>query len=790
CTQMQAEPAQVQRWLTFLVGLHDLGKATPGFQGQEATQRRRLRERGWVMPRGAARAHDALGLMILHGLLRRHADEPFEGATALDLATVIAAHHGQPVAPRPAMGADRHLGNAAWAAARLELFLSLIHLAGLEAEPMPSGLLHPSRALLSLLGGLVRVSDWLASQNTDFASLQTDEVAYTHEARQRAVEAADRADWGQTPPPDADFAALFGFPPNAMQQRVSRLAGPIHAPAMVLIEAPTGTGKTEAALQLAHEWLGHGHQAGIYVALPTQATATAMHERLRSYPGFADSRLCHAAAPAALGADAARLLDRMGVGTVDQALLAVMSDRQAWVRLLGLANKVVILDEVHAYDAYTSGLLGRLLQWLAALNCSVIVLSATLPAAQRAELLRAYGAVEAPLQTAYPRVTLAAPTFQQVVGLPVGPQRTVRLRHETQPGTLAADLLARLDDGGCAAVLCNTVAAAQGMYCRLCRELSSAGIPVSLLHARYPHAWREERERGLIGQFGKHGERPARGVLVATQVAEQSLDVDFDLLVTEWAPLDALLQRLGRLHRHDRLRPARLQDPEAWLLAPTADADGLPDFGAAAAVYDEYLLLRTWQLLRDCDTLTLPQDTERLIEACYAPPDVTDAPEPLASRLRAAARNLAIRLQAREHAAFWHCEGSPEAAGLAPVRRPAGPTRWDDCPALQVVCLQDTDTGCRLAGTAVTVPSPSSGDGPLPDTAVLALARHAVALRGHEVVDDLWRTPEATRCRQQSSWRRHAALRGLTPLFLDENLTARFDRAAVRLSRDLGLMLE
>lgn len=389
-----AEPPVVRAWLALLVGLHDLGKATPGFQGRPRVQRQRLLAAGWKLPYGAARAHDVLGLMILHGLLQAREPEDLSSGVALDLATVLAAHHGHPVAPRPAAAGERHLGDGTWTHARHELFHSLLRLADLPAGHMPSGLAQPPRTLLTLLGGLVRVADWIASSHTAFECPASAEGEYLARARQTAGEAVERLEWGQEAIPAADFRELFGFAANATQRRVSALAGPVQGSAIVVIEAATGSGKTEAALHLAHQWHSRGQHSGTYVALPTQATASAMHSRLRSYPAFAKSRLCHAAAQDG-GPQALRLLDHLGVGTVDQALLAVLSDRQAWVRLLGLANKTIILDEVHAYDVYTSGLLRRLLQWLAALNCSVIVLSATLTETQRAELLEAFGATPA-----------------------------------------------------------------------------------------------------------------------------------------------------------------------------------------------------------------------------------------------------------------------------------------------------------------------------------------------------------------------------------------------------------
>jgi CRISPR-associated endonuclease/helicase Cas3 len=853
CSLIGAPETQTLSWLMFLGGLHDLGKATPGFQGQAPRQRERLVRAGWVIPPGAARAHDVLGLMVVHGLLSERmvaAEAP--DALTLDVATTVAGHHGAPIGPEPSVGGERHMGNRAWHEARVELFVALADLSGLEGERvgrpvpwpptvgaqglsalrgiaarcghafMPAGLLYPQRTLLPLLGGLIRVADWLASGQE---ALDADEHDYAALAKARAEAAVATANWGEPAPSVAEFRDLFGFPPNVMQQRVAALAGPARAPALVLIEAPTGSGKTEAALHLSHIWQRDREQRGSYLALPTQATASAMHARLREYPGVEAGQLCHGAVgqallPAtsgqarvpALPGPAGKLLERHGVGTIDQALLAVLADRQAWVRLLGLANKTVIIDEAHAYDAYTSGLLGRLLEWLAVLNCSVVMLSATLPKQQRAELLAAYGAPAAEtLAIAYPRVTLATPTFQHVVPLPPGEQRRLGLRHVAAKEDWTTQLREALRDGGCAAVICNTVGRAQRLFVALEQALGPGrvgqasrlpdGLEIELLHGRFPQAAREERELAILRRFGPKrtqasaGERPHRAVLVATQVVEQSLDLDFDLLITEPAPMDVLLQRAGRLHRHERERPTRLRGPEMWLLQPTCDGDGVPEFGPSAAVYDEYVLLRTWLQLRQRDGLTLPRDTEALIEGCYdadAEPAVAGAPFDglracrLAERLAAARINLQRRLQEQEHAALRSACTAPQGRGMA-LRVGAGAsTHWQDLPALQVVCLQadaarPQEGGThRLMGSGLRI---SLMDAPSPQTAAALLAQ-AMTLRGYEVTDMLLAQPPCP------AFARQDALRSLTPLVLDEHGEARLGRARVRLDARLGLVIE
>ena len=305
CSLMDAPEAQALSWLMFLGGLHDLGKATPGFQGQAPQQRQRLQQAGWIIPPGAARAHDVLGLMVLHGLLKERmvaAEQP--EALTLDVATAVAGHHGVPVGPEPSVGGERHMGNGVWHEARAELFVTLAELCELDSRTaercghasslMPAGLVYPPRALLPLLGGLIRVADWLASQERGYAREASQDASsgadYCALARAHAASALEQADWGEPPPSVAEFHDLFGFPPNVMQQRVAALAGPVRAPALVLIEAPTGSGKTEAALHLAQVW--QREQRGSYVALPTQATAAAMYERMRQYPGVEAGQLC------------------------------------------------------------------------------------------------------------------------------------------------------------------------------------------------------------------------------------------------------------------------------------------------------------------------------------------------------------------------------------------------------------------------------------------------------------------------------------------------------------------
>ncbi len=519
------------------------------------------------------------------------------------------------------------------------------------------------------------------------------------------------------------FAALFpaANPPAPVQVQVETLAdadgagGPGDGPTLAVIEAPMGEGKTEAALFLADRWSAARGQAGAYIGLPSQATSNQMFDRVRDYlrrrygdaDGAVTLQLLHG--HAALSAEFALLLDDgarpfaptnidddgdkddaihkgrpsvvaaewftykkrgllapYGVGTVDQALMAVLSSKHVFVRLFGLGGKTVVIDEVHAYDTYMSVLLERLLAWLGALGCSVVLLSATLPAGRRAALVQAFigGATGTPPKeqstpddAPYPRVTWVATgkgdapaatpvahvTSHHVPASERG-KKALRIAHlpaedcavPTAPGTpfvLGERLRDALADGGCAAVICNTVRRAQEIYGALARLFAGRVVApdLALLHARMPFDLRQARENEALLRFGKHGaevevdgatrtvRRPHRAVLVSTQIIEQSLDLDFDLMVSDLAPVDLLLQRSGRLHRHERARPAGLERPTLWLCAPEIDGDGVPRFARRkkSLIYDNHVLLRSWLRVRDRTDIDVPSDVEGLIEAVY-----------------------------------------------------------------------------------------------------------------------------------------------------------------------------
>jgi CRISPR-associated endonuclease/helicase Cas3 len=703
------------RWVAIWAGLHDLGKASPAFQGKWAPARKWLTDAGLTCPSPPSPiSHGFLTAIFVRELFQELLPD---NCWMERLGKALGGHHG--VFPRSGdleQITREAKGGKKWHRLRLDLFKEFGRLWGMSELPPPKDS-DPGHAFFLQLAGLVCVADWVAS-NEEFFPFTSPSVSledYQAQALQKAragLQELAFTGW-QAPSDFRDVAELFpvvktyGLRP--LQQAVKSWSQNQAEPGLVILEAPMGEGKTEAAMFLADRWAVALGQKGCYFALPTMATSNQMFHRVKEFLGRrypenlvnlqllhghasltaefqalrqkADQLFCpkyietegktHGRPPAEVVAAEwftrrkRGLLAPFGVGTVDQILLTVLPTRHYFVRLFGLAHKTVIVDEVHAYDAYMCTLLERLLEWLAALGCSVVMLSATLPRARRDALLLAYqrglGKDDTPVGTPpsqpYPRITWATPSCSCSYHFEASPSFHRRLKVKwldgrlssapSSPFSLGEKLQQVLAQGGCAAIICNTVRRAQEVYAALKPYFSGQdggdGLPeLDLFHARCPFQDREERERRCLIRFGRPDclvdtgdsppvkvQRPQRAVLVATQVIEQSLDLDFDLLVTEMAPVDLILQRAGRLHRHDRPRPDNLQEPTLWILESERSGP-VPAFGEGTeAVYDYHLLLRSWLALRPRAAIAVPQEVEELIEAVYGdePPPEGLTPE-------------------------------------------------------------------------------------------------------------------------------------------------------------------
>lgn len=680
--------------IAFLTGAHDIGKACPGFQ-----------KRVECLGGQCGLTFSVNDQCRPHGFVSAHAIREFLGdcpASAL-FGQIVGGHHG--VLPRSSdlrIGADV-LGNEAWKAARNTILGELARVVGFDVDKAKSANSQVTDPLVvPVLAGFVSVVDWIAS-NQDFfpivaecgQTLETTADDYWTVAQRQAQKALEALGWlpSVTFQPEAEFGKVFeGFKPNVLQQKVMEIAYAQSSPYLMIVEAPMGQGKTEAALYAADLAMCRGFARGMYVAMPTQATGNAMFQRVlddylknRGHSGKLNVQLVHGnalladldkeakngeikefnpdsvqddtseqdAKTADLEAQAwftARkrpLLAPFGVGTIDQSLRSVLQTKHWFVRMFGLAGKVIIFDEVHAYDAYMNTILERLLQWLAELECTVILLSATLPEARRKALARAYSGHDDAEYKHYPRITVAQPRHfileetpaqPKCVKVPMGDSRTVRLSVASSDlSALSQTLGSKLEGDGCAAVICNTVDRSIEVFQHLRNNLQDTEC--LLFHARTLQMRRRDREQEMLKKLGKryqqdkdadgnfiNPDRPKRAVLVATQVVEQSLDLDFDLLVSEVAPIDLLLQRAGRLHRHPRQRPNRLTEPELIVLCDAETTGAPPEtFGQNIEhVYDRYILLRSWLAIRGRNKIEVPTEIEELIEFVYSQDEASE----------------------------------------------------------------------------------------------------------------------------------------------------------------------
>ncbi len=700
--------------LPFLLALHDLGKFSEPFQDAKPEIVAKLQ--GARPPRASDLLHDTAGYLLwrkwaaprpdprealllpqLHAL--RHADGE---ADRRDLDEVmqswmaaVLGHHGKPPEERR-LPADVFKGLANEPLARSRADAAAFALAArdlfspprLETDLEVDALLVRVKRASWWLAGFTILCDWLGSGSVfEYRAEQQPLEAYWPRARRAAAGAVDRSGLAAAKPrASRGFGALFpGIDRPSPLQTTAAEVELGEGPQLFVLEDLTGSGKTEAALVLAHRLMSSGHGDGLYFALPTMATANAMDGRIQPlvgalFEGEPSYLLTHSGPRLtdrdhlALGGGGGEtaysrdeqptatrtasewlsdkrkkaLLADVGVGTIDQALLAALQSKHAALRLFGLHRHVLVVDEVHACDAYMLRVLCELLRMHAAFGGSAILLSATLPLQQRRKLTAAFAAglglrgAPLPSAEAYPLLTRfgGGRLLERAVEPRPESARMLGIGWHASVDAAVARLVEAAEAGGCACWVRNSVADAREAYDAVAAALGPENV--TLFHARFALGDRLEIEQRVVGRFGpKSAEGDRRGhVVVATQVVEQSLDLDFDVMITDLCPVDLVVQRAGRLQRHagrpprsppriEILAPAWAEDPPAgWLGGP---------FRRTSRVYDDPAVLwRTVRELHGRDAIVLPRDARALVEAVHGE-DAAAAPASLLSRSDAAA---------------------------------------------------------------------------------------------------------------------------------------------------------
>jgi len=689
---------QVIPLISFILAIHDLGKFSESFQGMVKDIFLQIHGRD---PRLCNQLHHSnLGIKIFEKIFEKTDLNLTKNLCDGDLLefylgykyclNATFGHHGMP----PDMGAINYTphylvvtDDDISAASDFVQESALLFLHDLNTKIPTQDDEFISAQISWLLAGLVIISDWIGSSGFfPFHNSKIPLKVYwkqTLDIAERALPVCGLSDYPVNP--ETGIRSLFPVfsagerAPSPLQELVSTLqlgAGP-H---LFIIEESTGGGKTEAAVTLAHRLMNDGYGEGIYVGLPTMATANAMYERMKdcyqrlycqgeNRPslilahgsrhlsdsflqtiGPSDDLSCgldHPQGEESGEAVCARwladhkkssLLASIGVGTIDQGLIGVLPVKHQSLRLFGIARNILIVDEVHAYDRFMNRLLRSLLTFHAALGGSAILLSATLPKSQKEEYIFGFtnGVGYAPkldFVSDYPLIThvYSGESEQIPVLCRPGTERDVEVTFFHSTEAVTKYLEEELKSGKCACWIRNTVSDAVSAYQMMAEK--SIASKILLFHARFAMGDRLEREREVLTQFGTQSlDEDRRGVLlIATQVVEQSLDIDFDVMVTDLAPIDLVIQRAGRLHRHNR---GMRDKPILGIYSPPFD-DNPKDswyselFPGGAYVYQYHgLLWKTAELLRSEGSIRIPDRSRFLIESVYdfrLPPYVPSA---------------------------------------------------------------------------------------------------------------------------------------------------------------------
>jgi CRISPR-associated endonuclease/helicase Cas3 len=675
-------------WAPFLTGSHDTGKISPPFQFRDSdiSEVARKLAGGSLYDLWFKRPQNVIGSDPFHGTLTACTLPEYlkshgvEIGLADELSAVVGGHHG--IFPKheevqKIIKSSRqqkfHVGDSnetpQWRQWRKETLDVLADYCGIIDLNLPQSC---DAGAAVILASITTFSDWLASDQKKFppAGSAPDLDEYIKSLPSKVEESLSAAQWQKWQPHDQPLTfselfstELFSREPRGLQTIIEELMPEIRGKATLLIvEAPTGEGKTEAALTVAH-WHTSSGMPGTYIGMPTQATGNALYNRLKEYLNkwYADQninfQLIHSASKLnddfsksicrlsnihdpnykAGGVSASEwfvsrkkaLLAPWGVGTVDAALMGILRKKHQFLYLLGLTGKTVILDEVHAYDGYTSQLLDRLIHWCAILGSPVVILSATLNKERRQSLLNSYAEglglpkPELPLAD-YPRLTIFPFQNKAVISTAFTKDKLSELNlfKEIKIRWIDESEIKSLLGKGATAIIRSTV--------RRCQSTASDYPQAEVFHSRFTQEHRLEKESECLSKYGepKDENEPARppSLLVATQVIEQSLNVDFDVLISDLCPIDLLIQRIGRLWRFKRNHRG-VPEKIIYLIDYKSD-DGLPNFGKnvegkkvknsyRAGVYDRHCLLRTYYWLKSRESISLPQDIDDAIEQVY-----------------------------------------------------------------------------------------------------------------------------------------------------------------------------
>ena len=655
-TNSHVEP---EKLVSFVCLSHDIGKAIPPFQSRNIPNNQHLSDffRSKLQDMGL---HYRSDLNEPNAIPHPYASEIILERNGIPrcIADVAGGHHGTPPNKKQlrtlAEAYPDNMGRGEWSSVQDDLVSFCMDASGLDPKSIRDTVIDASCQVL--LTSIVVIADWITS-NSDIFPLSFEDDKPVMELEERATRALNNAVFPPVWKPELEdedvpslFKNRFSYDPRPFQSAIADVASRISAPGIMIVEAPMGEGKTEAALVAAEILAKRFGMGGLMIALPTQATSDGIFPRVKKWIDvISESQtagltmfLAHgksrfntdytALEHVGFSSNGSKeggiihewftgkrkgILSDFVIGTVDQALMMGLKQKHLEMRHFGLAGKVVIIDEVHAYDAYMGSYLSKTLEWLGTYKTPVILLSATLPPIRRAELLAAYmgskGVDERVIEArSYPLITFSNESELILETPPASGRKNIVEVKRITDADISEILQGAISNGGYFGIILNTVKRAQNMAATLRSEFPTADV--RLLHSGFTSIDRSNRESEVLNALGPgrkvHDRSPM--IVVGTQVMEQSMDLDFDLLLTDLCPIDLLLQRIGRLHRHENRRPNGLETAKCYVI----DTGEEPFDKGAETVYGKYQLYNTRLLLQD--SIKLPDDIPKLVSAAYS----------------------------------------------------------------------------------------------------------------------------------------------------------------------------
>lgn len=683
-------------WILLLIANHDLGKCSIDFQMKKKDVIDKFIKNEEIHVKKTIESnfnHAAFGGMKFAQILDKFGVKIRERQL---FNRIITGHHGYFDLNSDEYELDFR---EEWDGYREEIFNCLANLYNFPLEQLKNIKIYNKPVHGQILLGFLILSDWIASNSNLFSFLNQALDFHTPEDLQNyqnissilAKKAVNDLGFSNQHsslfPEPFNFQSIWSFEQFITLHPIQKICEEEDLqPGLLFIEAPMGEGKTEAAIYIAWKWMRDSCLGGIYIGLPTMATSDQMYGRFDKFlKQFKESttsplKLIHGMSDyidldkgmewtqiSSLESEMQSIaydwfkpkrraiLSPFGVGTVDQIMMTVLAVKFGALRILGFSSKVIIIDEIHAYDAYMSTIIGRLLNWAGALNIPIILLSATLPSKKKLEFLKEYhdgiqvwnqNKINISLpkesnQKTYPLISsFSRAGLHEIPCKSYNPNKKYKIRLHSkglsEPSYILDIAIKAYHQNLCVCILINNISYAQLVY-KILREFSEFNQETMILfHARYQFSRRSEIQNQVLKMFDKSSclspdnpnsnPRPQGAILIATQVVEQSLDLDFDMMITEFAPIDLILQRIGRVKRHHRENRPKTTDPEIHILLPNIGEKSrkiiIPN--RISWIYSRYILIRTLSILLQKAkssrnlTISLPQDIRLLVEEVYS----------------------------------------------------------------------------------------------------------------------------------------------------------------------------